>query len=94
MNAFPDQENTPAWFSTLVQRSERRGGPQRPGALNDWFQRADAAGIEARLLARSENQQNTTQLDVSMSPPALPLDATSTSQVYISYGHLSNYRLI
>lgn len=99
MSALPDYgqaRNTPTWFATLVNRSERRGGPQRQATLNDWFQRANAAGIEARLLAGRENQHNTTssQPDVIMSPPAPPLDTASTSQAYISYVRLSNHILI
>ena len=88
MSSIPDQaQNTPAWFTGLVNRAERRGGPQRQGTLNEWFRQPNVTGVERRVLARSENQQNAGQSnDVSMSPPApvLPLGAT-TSQVCTLY---------
>ncbi len=84
MSAPPNQtQNTPVWFSNLVSRAERRTGLQRQGTLNEWFHRASAGGIDARVLSRGENQQSSaSQTDVVMSPPAAPPGATSTNQVF------------
>lgn len=80
MSALPSHaQNTQQWFSNLVSRSERRGGSQRQGTLNEWFQRASAAGIDARLL-----NQNETHQDIVMSPPVAP-PAPTGAQVCILY---------